>query len=537
MNGFRKISSRFYRIVGEVVLIFAAMGIAQAQPASVKQPAQPAVQAKPTVRRSVVQAKQPIKAQAVLKPVKPAAPDLKVGGFSVNQSSGKLSNSLVSFSFSATVENAGDAQAAGPYYLSFEEYNETRRAWEGGRDKTNCIKLNKLLQAKGSFAYSGTVKFLSARLSGQTIRVRATIDAGCFQEFPPAHGNVKESDENNNFSNEVTVTGGYYPVVTGVTPQIAPLGSTDQVQLSGTGFGKNQDTHAVILSKDNSKTKMNIKKWTHGVIYFTIPNSVDPGVYQVFIGDKNSLTAQSNPRQLKVTKTTSLAWATLLATWDLFNDNFSVKLNTYGGRHKYKNTSTLNILKPQSIDIPNIKFKKAGLHYLSLIKDLETRKAPPGPDPVRLTRTNCRHNQFRLEVDFESEGTEIKTYNKAMGPAGRWCDGCLADIHINNGKLNVLFTLSATNGKLDYQVKSDFKADIKASNKVADAFMNAFLGNWNSKIRKQVEVSVDNALMSGKTKPSVIDGLTSFIRLTAGLSNKTITDIAFARDALRITYY
>ena len=154
-------------------------------------------------------------------------------------------------------------------------------------------------------------------------------------------------------------------------------------------------------------------------------------------------------------------------------------------------------------------------------------------DAMRLTRTNCGKNQFRLEVDFESAGRELITYNKAYGPAGRWCDGCVADIHVNDGKLNVLFSLSAKNGKLDYTTQSRFRADIKASNKVADKLMNAFLGNWNRSIRKKVEKAVDGALRKGESKKSILDGL----NVLFGTSGKTITNAEFKNGGVLFTYY
>jgi hypothetical protein len=524
VNRIPSVQSLSIRLLLGVLLALTVAGGAEGQAAKVKQPAM----------GPAAQVKRPVEVRALPKPVNLLLPDLKVSGFNVPQGSGILANGVVSFPFRVTVSNDGRGSVNKAYYLAFETYSETRTRWEGGRDSTNCIKIDRALQPNASFSYSGALKFSSGQISNHTIRVRAVVDSGCFQEFPPPDGSVKESDENNNFSNEVSVAGAYYPVVADLSPGMTAKGNGHLVRLSGTGFGRTADTHTVMISKGAAHYPAVIRSWHEGVIDFTVPGSVAPGTYEVSIADTNTSRALSARRQLKVVDTKLLSWASLIDTWNIFNDAFSVHLDTYGGKHKYENTSTISIVQSQSIDIPKIEFELAGLKYLALIKDLNTRTGHPAP--IVLTRTGCRSNQFRLEASFESEGVEIVTYNKALGPGGIWCDDCVSDIHVNNGKLIVLFTLSARQGGLDYQAQSEFQADIKASNKVADKLMDAFLGNWNGSIRSQVRVSVDRALASSETKAFILNGLSTFIRMTAGLTGRTITDIQFANDGMHLTY-
>ena len=140
-----------------------------------------------------------------------------------------------------------------------------------------------------------------------------------------------------------------------------------------------------------------------------------------------------------------------------------------------------------------------------------------------------------MEVSFESNDVELRGFNRSV-LGGSWCDGCVADIHVNNAKLTVVFNFSANGEHIDFTIGTDFSGSISASNSFADGLMDAFLGDWNQDIRDQINNGVRNGLQDPTNKAYIASELTNLIKLLLGLTNKTITDIDFGSNGIQVTY-
>lgn len=458
-------------------------------------------------------------------------PDLVVTSFSINQSAGQQVDNYFNFPFSVLVKNIGEGDVQNAYDLSFQFYDDVHNSW-GGENQPgfNCKRINNLLKSGTLFSFGGTLRLMNYQISNQNLKVRAYVDSACSQEFPNAWGHVAEGlKEDNNYSNQVTLTGGYYPHIGSITPGVWFEGS-GQVMIGGMGFGATQGTHTVKLRKGTNQTEANIQEWHDGVIYITIPSGAKAGINKVSIADKNTLNSRSNEVDLTVYDV--LTWSRLIDVWDLFNAAFEIKLNTYNGGCSYKNTSTIKLLQSTDINVPKIEFNMAGLKYRFNVRDMNSI-----PEGITLSKQGCGPNQLRMEVAFEDNGTELKGCNSALGPGGVWCDGCVADIHIDNGKMVIVFNFSANGGNLDFGLSTSFSADVRASNNFADALMNAFLGNWNQDVINNVNNGVRSGLLEAQNKSYVLSEFTKVIKMLLGIpSNKQITDIQFRSDGIHVTY-
>lgn len=459
------------------------------------------------------------------------SPDLTLTNFTINQNARQQVSNAFDFPFTVWIRNIGTGDVQNAYDLSFQTYSN---GWSGeNQPGFNCIRINKLLKTGKSYQYSGTLRLLNYAISDQDLRIRAFVDSACSDEFPKAWGQVGESNENNNHSNEVTIMGDYHPNIGSITPNVCVRGSDQVIMIGGMGFGSMQGTHTVVLRKGTSKIAANVTDWHNGVIYFKVPVGTAIGLNRVSIADATSLQKYptTNEVDLHVRDTKVLAWTNLIDVWDLFNEAFSIELNTHGGGSSYNNTSKLTLVRSTDINVPLIQFNLAGLKYRFLVKDMNSKTGG-----IILTRQGCGPNQLKMEVSFESSGIELKGFNKALGPAGIWCDGCVADVHINNGKMTVTFNFSATNGNLNFGLNTDFNASVSASNAFADGLMNLFLGDWNQDVRDQINDGVKSGLQNSDNKNYILSELENLIRMLLGLNGKQITDMEFENDGIHVTY-
>ena len=459
------------------------------------------------------------------------SPDLVLSNFDVNQAARQQVNNAFDYPFTVRIRNVGTGDVKNAYDLSFQTYNG---GWSGeNQPGFNCIRINKLLKAGESYLYSGTLRLLNYQISEQDLRVRAFVDAGCSDEFSKPWGHVGESDENNNHSNEVTIVGDYHPNIGSVTPNVCIRGADQAIMLGGMGFGSTQGTHTVLLRKGTTKIAANVTGWNNGVIYFKVPAGAALGLNKVSIADAATLQKYptANEVDLLVQDTKVLTWTNLIDVWDLFNEAFEINLNTHGGGASYNNTSNMRLIQSTAIDVPLIQFNYAGLKYRFLVKDMNSQ-----PGGIILTRQGCGPNQLKMEVSFESAGIELKGFNRALIKGANWCDGCVADVHINNGKMVVVFNFSATNGNLDFDLDTSFSASVSASNAFADALMNLFLGNWNQDVRDQINDGVKAGLTNPANKSYILSEFENLIKLLLALNGKQITDIGFENDGIHVTY-
>ena len=460
-----------------------------------------------------------------------AVPDLVLNSFSVNQNAVQQVNNVFKFPFSVRIKNIGTGDVKNAYDLSFQTYNN---GW-GGRNQPgfNCKHINRQLKKDQSYLYSGTLNVLNYDISGQNLRIRAYVDSACSEEFSKSWGHVGESNENNNHSNEVTLSGGYHPNIGSLTPNFCVLGSDEVIMLGGMGFGNTQGTHTVILRKGNTKIAANITDWHNGVIYFKVPSGTAIGLNKVTIADATSLHRVSTVNEVSfdVLNTKILTWTRLIDVWDLFKESFKIELNTYGGGSKYQNTSKLTLLRSTDINVPLIQFNLAGLKYRFLVRDMDSKVGG-----IILTKQGCTSNQLKMEVSFESAGKELKGFNRALIKGAPWCDGCVADIHINNGKMIIIFNFTATNGRLNFGITTDFNASVSASNTFADGLMDLFLGNWNNDVKNQINNGVRAGLLNSENRDYIRSELENLIQMLLGLSNKHITNMIFKNDGIHVTY-
>jgi hypothetical protein len=205
-------------------------------------------------------------------------------------------------------------------------------------------------------------------------------------------------------------------------------------------------------------------------------------------------------------------------------------LNTYGGGSSYNNTSQLMFLQPKPIHVDNMEYKLRLFKYRFLINDFNSL-----PGGIILTREDCLPNQLKIEISFESDGVELKGFNRAV-LGGPWCDLCIPDLHVDDAKLMVTFNFSANRDTIDFTIESDFTSNVSVCNELIDGLMDAILGDWNQDIKDQINNGVRSGLQDPDNKTYIISELTKLIRLALGLTNKTITDIDFTNSGIVVTY-
>lgn len=474
-------------------------------------------------------------------------PDLIVTDFNVNQGSRQVvDDNKVSFTFSAVVKNNGEADVNNTFYLTIEKYDAITNRWglTGLSITMNCFPITTPLQAQQSKTISNRLYLSNYEISEQTVRLRAFVDSACNEELPPTWCHVQELSEDNNFSNESSVTGGYYPQITGINPNICIKG-VDEVRISGYALGT-QAGHTVKLRSGSFQTAPTISSWHMGVIYFTIPGSVDPKKYMVSIADSNTLQPLTNEVELTVLERKTCPWSVLIDLWeDWVQNSIEIRIHTLkpGKKCTFQNDSTIKIKNPITgqweitpIDLQVIQFHKAYVgDYRYNIKDMESL-----PNSITLSRLDSWENQLQMEVPFESSGTEAKGCLKSV-LGGGWVDTSAPDIHINNAKMRIFFNFSYENGMLDYFVNTNFSANIHAAKSIAEGLLNLFLDHWKSDVRDKVSNKVTSALKSGEVKEDITDNFMQLILFGIfGVNipeNMKVTNIEFDQEGIHLTYY
>lgn len=468
-------------------------------------------------------------------------PDLVISNFSIMQGSKAEVGNMVSFTYSAVVKNIGTANVTGTYYVSIERYSTTAKRWEpsGLYISQNCAPLSFPLNPGQSRSFSKKLYLLDTEISNQTARLRAVVDTGCNEELPATWAHIKEIREDNNFSNEDTVSGGFYPRVTSVSPVRCVMG-VDQVNLNGNNFGRTQEGHTVRLKKGNFQERANILSWYEGLVQFKAPANIDPGIYKVCIADNNNLQSLSNEVDLTVCKVRVMGWDDILFQWNLLSEAGKIKihLHTYEGS-RYNNKSFIRIEYPKKtvrnrIDVPLIQFHKKALgDYRYLVKDMDSQDI----NGVTLNRNNCSAQQIKMEIVFESGGRELKGYFRTLGPTGRWVDGSAPDVELNNGLLRVTFNFTANQTAVDYTTYVQFNADVNASAKGADWIMNQFMNKWNAEVRKKISDGVKAGMENQQNKTFIINSILDLVKQNLSLTNRTITKIEIKQEGAYVGFF
>lgn len=530
--------SRFCCIVASFIPVFFVLA-AQAGELKAPSPAQVQTQLPVRVPRGTTtpQAQPPSTAKpAVTKPVSPAPlilrPDLVISGFSVDRNAWQTQGIYATAPFWVSIRNAGNTQVPNPFYVTLQFATAGNPAWRGENDGNNCCRVTALLKPNQTYRFQGRLKVLSSLVSERTLKLRALADFTCLSEFPTQNGDVAESNESNNFSNEVLLTGGYLPNLTSLTPEICVKGSSD-CRINGMSLGAQQGSHTVVVERGARKTAVIIKRWADSQVHFTVPDGVEVGASQVYIADSGTLNKVSNALTVKVAETKPLDWNRLVTNWDLFKWAFSLRFHTWSGGSEYRNQSELVIFDTMAMDVPKVEMKNWAGHYRFMFNDMKS--APSG---IVLTKSNCTPSQLRLNVAFESTGKELIGYYKVLGPAGQWRRAGAPDIQINNGQLSVLFSFYLFGGALNYNANATFDASVRANNSAADALMDYFLSNWNDDVKTRIASGVRDGLMKPDIKAKVIDHLTGVIRQLLSLpKDRTIIRMDFTTDALKVTSY
>lgn len=470
-------------------------------------------------------------------------PDLVPENFSVNVDTTVMQGRRIWFPVTLTVKNTGSAPVDEDFYVGYEFIKGTQGNWTPDRNEDNTILVSQSVAPGQSVTVSGYLKIDTAILSDSTIQVRAAVDTLEFEEFPPEGGRIAEVNENNNFSNGVTIQGPYTPDVTGIDKTSAVKGM-GMISLSGTGFGSPNPDRTVIIEKDSVKTAAVVNQWTEGVIIFRVPQSAPTGNSIVYIGDKNTLGQLSQKdKDLLVLDRRQVTWEKITEGFNtVFHGGFSIRLHTWSGSSTYENVSEMKVLgnrDPVSVQVPRVQFKTDVGYYRFLVNDLNSFGLYSDEPGFSMNRDQCAPNQLRLVVRFESEGKELIGYYKVLGPAGKWRRTGAPDIEVNNAQLGVLFQfVDAGGGNLDYQAAVTFSGNVSASGNTWNKILNLFMSGWNTDLKREVQTSVRAAVNQKQTRDEITASLKNSILFLAGLgSNNTVTGYGFTNEGIQITYY
>lgn len=467
-------------------------------------------------------------------------PDLVIDNFSVAESTRAKVGNMISFSYSASVKNIGTADVAATFYVSIEKYSPTANRWEPSAlfRNQNCISLMSSLGAGQTRTFSKKLYLLDTEVSSQTVRLRAVIDTACNEELPPTWAHVKELREDNNFSNEAAVSGGYYPVITGMSKAECVKG-LETIYISGHGFGNTPGPHTVALRSASATAYQDavVTQWNDGAVYFQVPPSFANGGHLAAILDKTSRQRLSNERSVLVLERRTCPWDALIDLWESTIKNaMSVRIHTSAGGCNYNNQSTLTLIQTFPLTVDRIQFHKDRLgDYRYVVRDLNSVAAG-----IRIGRNPAWTNKLELEIPFESDGVETKGCFQSIAGGG-WVDGSAPDIHINNARMSIFFDLTFDRNlkTLDYTVHTAFHADLKAANEAANWLMNLFLSHWQSSVRDRVNQSVKNSLSTPGIKQSLTSSFIDMFR-TCSLNYYAVihvTNIEFSVQGVHFTYW
>ncbi|MDH4195931.1 MAG: hypothetical protein OEW05_00830 [Candidatus Aminicenantes bacterium] len=467
-------------------------------------------------------------------------PDLVIDGFSIVESTRAKVGNVISFGYTASVKNIGTADVTATFYVSIEKYSPTANRWEpsGLYRNQNCFPLMSSLGAGQTRSFSRKLYLLDTEISNQTVRLRAVIDAACNEELPPTWAHIKEIREDNNFSNEAAVPGGYYPAITGISKTECIKGM-ETIYISGHGFDSTPGLHTVALRPVTTNVYQDaiVTQWNDGAVYFQVPPSFQNGAHLVAILDKNSRQKLSNERNVLVLERRTCPWEALIDLWESTIKNaMSVRIHTSAGGCNYNNQSTLTLIQTFPLTVDRIQFHRDRLgDYRYVVRDLNSASAN-----IRISRNPAWTNKLQLEIPFESDGVETKGCFQSIAGGG-WVDGSAPDIHINNARMSIFFdlTFDGNTKTLDYTVNTGFHADLQAAKEAADWLMNLFLNNWQSSVRDRVNQSVRNSMSTPSIRQSITSSLIDMFR-TCCLNYYAlihITNIEFSVQGIHLTYW
>ena len=493
-------------------------------------------QSKPQTTPRRIAPKTATQAQQMLR----RGPDIVLSGFAVTGTLQAQGNYLTA-TFQVNVRNAGAVKVPRAFSVTIQYADAVDPNWRGENNGDNCFPVTTLLDPGQTYLLTGWLKVLGSGASNRTIRLRALADYTCDTDIPSPNGVIAESNENNNFSNEVSLSSGYLPGLTSVSPAICVKGVDDCV-VNGPTLGAEQNGHTVVVERDSKKTAVTIKSWTNAAVHFTIPIGAEVGTSWVYIAESGTLRRLSDPLTLTVAETKAMPWDDLLDSWGLFGALLSIRLHNWSGGSESDNQSVLNIpstssssgLEAIALNVPKVEFKTSVGHYRFLANDIKSETL----GGAVLTKAGCTANQVRLDIAFEGAGTELIGYYKVLGPAGVWRRAGAPDIEIDNGRLGIVFSFYNTGGALNYTVSPAFEASVHASNSAADSLMDTFISNWNDNAKAAIASSVRDALMAADIKSRITQSLMDIIRKRLSLpENRTIRKIEFTNAAVKITSY
>lgn len=472
-------------------------------------------------------------------------PDIVLSDFNINWSEGRLQGMYYSAPFTVKVRNAGLLKTAVPFNVALQYSIPSDPDFHGENTGDNCFQVPVLLASNQLYLLAGTLKTLSTNMAGNTIKFRAIGDVDCLSEFPAPNGKIDESQESNNYSNEVSYTSGYLPNLDNVSPNIC-IKEITQCVLSGTSLGPQDDKYALVIEQDGYKTVVAAASWATVYIKFKIPASVKTGKNMIYIADKTTLDKVSDAVEFTVGELNQVPWTDILGPFDLASTLFSLRLHNWNGSPEPENHSELKYpvytvmpdgkkvldIGSRVIEIPKVELNNWAGHYRFMFNDMMSASSLG----FVFSRKDCFAKQFRLNIYFESEGKEIIGYYKVKVASSPWRREGAPDIHIDNGNLDNLFTLYYYNGTLNYNETTSFTAEVKAANDIEDAFLDYFKASWNDDIRAQIAFEMQKALNSSEMKSMITGMLMEAIqkKIPAG---RTICKIEFADNAMLITSY
>lgn len=472
-------------------------------------------------------------------------PDLVIENFEINLAQMQHLGLTTRYPMQASVKNIGSTKVAEPFYVSFEYIMGEQGPWVINRTESRAIKIDQEIGPDQEISVTGFVILTTADISDTPVQIRAVVDSAEFQEFPPAHGNILESNEYNNTSNSVQIPGFYWPVVTGISKTEAIKG-TDVVMLYGMGLGSAKPGRTVVLVKDDNMIAAEVSQWSDGGVLFKVPEDTPTGHYQVYIGETglSSLLLRSDESEsLLVLNRRELPWGKLVDGFNyVFTGYFSIRLHTWSGGSMYQNTSEMMVYghkDPVPIMVPLIQFKTSMGYYRFLVNDMNTLGFYDEDLGFSLNRDLCADNQLRLVILFEDQGKEMIGYYKVLGPAGKWRRTGAPDVHVNDARIEILFQfVDAGQGNLDYQAAVIFSGDVHASGSGWDNILDLFMSGWNSDVKENVRSSVRQAVNMQETRQNICQSLIQSIRFLAGLKQENIIfAYDFTSEGILVTYH
>lgn len=483
------------------------------------------------------------------------APDLVLKDFRVT-SLGEQVNNKVKYRFEVVIKNIGNGMIYNDYYLSIQQKVEGAATFSNSQ---NCYPIRKEME-QNSKKITRYMELNAHWVSNKTVEVRAWVDSGCNREITLPGIDIKELNENNNFSNTVTVGGTFTPHASSVSPP-HPVNFyyydsnqgrlvQNDIALLGTGFGISQGGHTIGIkpAEGGEIIKTKIKQWHHGMIYFNIPKRVPIGPYQVFLMDKNSLVQKSNAVPMFVCHKTKLHWRNIQSQWNaLYKHIMTIKIDNWNGE---KDGYLRDLLEDscsfgfgpvsESIRITPIRLyvKRLGT-YVFLINELNSQG-----DVVLSRNSNKPISHLSLNIPFESSGVEVKGFfrrlqGKTETHLRKFHDVGCPDVEINNLRVRVDLNITFSGGKLNYSPDSRVIADIRLHNRSINHLANEFSNGWDSDVKVKIENSINASLGKDTIKTNLTD---AFIQIFAQVGSQfkahyIITGMEFMNQYIDISYY